>query len=62
MVESHEVAETFDTKTFYGQMSSIQTVFSFTRTVVIPCQLSAWPGKLDPFTDNPSTCGCQTGL
>ena len=24
-------------------------------------RLSAWPGKLEPFTDHPSTHGCQTG-
>ena len=29
--------------------------------VVIPCQLSAWPGKLEPFTEHPSIDGCQTG-
>ena len=31
VVGSHEVAETSDTKTFYGQMASIQAVVSSTR-------------------------------
>ena len=29
--------------------------------VVIPCRLSAWPSKLEPFTDHLSTDGRQTG-
>ena len=31
VVGSHEVAGSSDTKTFYGQMASIQAVFSSTR-------------------------------
>ena len=56
----------------YGQMTSIQAVFGSTyrkmklgrcpaSLVVITCQLSAWPGKVEPFTDHPGTGGQQTG-
>ena len=30
--------------------------------VIIPCWMSAWPSKMEPFKDHPSTCGCQMGL
>ena len=75
VVRSHEVAGSSNTKTFYGQMALIQAVFSSTclkmklhrypvspaSPVVIPCRLSALPGKLEPFTDYPSIRGRQTG-
>ena len=35
---------------------------SLASLVAIPCRLSAWPGKLEPFTGHPSTHGCQTCL
>ena len=38
-----------------------QCPVSLASPVVIPCRLSAWPGELEPFTDHPSTDGCQTG-
>ena len=74
-VGSHEVAGPSDQKNFYDHVASIQAVFSpkYHKTqlnhcpvspasrVVIPCQLSACPGKMEPFIDHPGTLGRQTG-
>ena len=72
MVESHEVAGTSDTKTFLWpngfnsgcfQLHMSQNVATLmpsltSQSVVISGQLSARLGKLEPFTDHPSTNGC----
>ena len=69
---SHEVVGPSNSN---GQMASIQAFscsthhemqlhqcpVSLASFVVIPCWLSAQPGKLEPLTDRPSIHGCQTG-
>ena len=71
-----QVAEKAQSKTENRQMASVGIIFSFihhtkqlnpwlnspARHVMIYNQLSACPGKMEPFKDHPSTSGHLTSL
>ena len=73
---SYKVAGSSDSRFIYGQMASIQAFFNPTfhkiylnpcllaqspaSCVLIPCQLSACPGKMGPSIDHLDTHQCQT--
>ena len=72
MIGSHRVAEGYNSKDFKQPNGSIEAVLRSTchkmqlhqcvvSLVVISCQLSACPDKLEPFKNHPITCGHQTG-
>ena len=75
-VDSHEVVGVLIQKTYMAKQHQFRlfsaphiTTSSYVHRcpvlpaslVVIFCQLSAWPGKLESFKGHPSTHGCQTG-
>ena len=65
-MDSHKVVEGSDLKFLNGlswgcfelhmpQNVATSTPIFTTSLVVIPCQLSVWPGQLEPLKDHPST-------